>query len=252
MALANSVPRQNLHAFEDADIVALAQAGSEAAFREIMRRNNRRLFRVARAVVRDAGEAEDVLQEAYLKAFAGLASFRGEASLSTWLTRITLNEALQRRRRQREMIELRELDRPTASGTNVLVLPMSSETANPEAAAARAQLRGLLEQAVDELPASFRLVFMMRDIEEMSIEETAAHLRLRPETVRTRLFRARRLLRKALHARIASGFNDVFPFEGARCARITNAVIARLAEAPRPSDAEPRGHASQEEDNGFA
>src|SRR3954471_23415554 len=154
MVLANSVPRQNLHAFEDADIVALAQAGSEAAFREIMRRNNRRLFRVARAVVRDAGEAEDVLQEAYLKASAGLASFRGEASLSTWLTRITLNEALQRRRRQREMIELRDLDCPTASGTNVLVFPML-ETANPEAAAARAQLRGLLEQAVDDLPASF-------------------------------------------------------------------------------------------------
>src|SRR3954447_8537033 len=239
MPLAQSAPRQNLQGFGDAHIVALAQAGSEAAFREIMRRNNRRLFRVARAVVRDAGEAEDVLQEAYLKAFAGLASFRGEASLSTWLTRITLNEALQRRRRQREMIELRELDRPTASGTNVLVFPMSPETANPEAAAARAQLRGLLEQAVDELPATFRLVFMMRDIEEMSIEETAAHLKLKPETVRTRLFRARRLLRRALHARIASGFSDVFPFDGARCTRITDAVIARLTGSQRPGDIGP-------------
>ena len=238
MALANSVPRQNLEGFGDAHIVALAQAGNEAAFREIMRRNNRRLFRVARAVVRDAGEAEDVLQEAYLKAFAGLASFRGEASLSTWLTRITLNEALQRRRRQRQTIELGELDAASTSGTNILVFPMI-ETDNPEVAAARAQLRGLLERAVDDLPASFRLVFVMRDIEEMSIEETAAHLKLKPETVRTRLFRARRLLRKALHARISAGFGEMFPFKGARCARITEVVIARLADLRRPGDAEP-------------
>src|SRR4051794_15464387 len=228
MALATSTPRQNLQGFDEAHIVALARSGNDAAFREIMRRNNRRLFRVARAVVRDPGEAEDVLQEAYLKAFAGLASFRGEASLSTWLTRITLNEALQRRRRQRQTIELGELNPASSSGANILVFPMI-ETDNPEAAAARAQLRSLLERAVDDLPASFRLVFIMRDIEEMSIEETAAHLQLRPETVRTRLFRARRLLRKALHAKIASGLSEMFPFEGARCARITEAVIARLA-----------------------
>src|SRR4051794_17479654 len=157
MALVNPVPRQNLEGFDDAHIVALAQAGNEAAFREIMRRNNRRLFRVARTVVRDAGEAEDVVQEAYLKAFAGLASFRGEALLSTWLTRITLNEALQRRRRQRQTIELGELDHASSSGANILVFPMLG-TDNPEAAAARAQLRGLLERAVDDLPASFRLV----------------------------------------------------------------------------------------------
>ncbi|MFL4992967.1 MAG: RNA polymerase sigma factor [Microvirga sp.] len=238
MALVNPVPRQNLEGFDDAHIVALAQAGNEAAFREIMRRNNRRLFRVARTVVRDAGEAEDVVQEAYLKAFAGLASFRGEALLSTWLTRITLNEALQRRRRQRQTIELGELDHASSSGANILVFPML-ETDNPEATAARAQLRGLLERAVDELPASFRLVFVMRDLEEMSIEETAAHLKLKPETVRTRLFRARRLLRRALHARIASGFSDVFPFDGARCTRITDAVIARLTGSQRSDDIGP-------------
>src|SRR4051812_7944737 len=104
-------------------------------------------------------------------------------------------------------------------------------TDNPEAAAARAQLRDLLERAVDELPASFRLVFVMRDLEEMSIEETAAHLKLKPETVRTRLLRARRLLRRALHARIASGFSDVFPFDGARCTRITDAVITSQANS---------------------
>src|SRR5215207_4102971 len=230
MTLAKSVPRQNLQGFDDAHVVTLAQAGSEAAFREIMQRNNRRLFRVARAVVRDAGEAEDVLQDAYLKALAALASFRGDASLSTWLTRITLNEALQRRLRQHETVELRALDRVSGSGANVLVLPML-ETDNPEATAARAQLRGLLERAVDDLPPSFRLVFVMRDIEEMSIEETAAQLKLRPETVRTRLFRARRLLRKALHAKIAAGFSDVFPFEGARCARISEAVMASLTSS---------------------
>jgi RNA polymerase sigma-70 factor (ECF subfamily) len=228
MGLLHSAPRQNLQEFDDAHVIALARSGSDAAFREIMRRNNRRLFRVARAVVRDPGEAEDMLQEAYLRAFAGLASFRGDASLSTWLTRITLNEALQRRRRQRETVELHALDRTSGPGANILVFPML-ETDNPEAAAARAQFRGLLERAVDDLPASFRLVFVMRDIEEMSIEETAAHLKLRPETVRTRLFRARRLLRKVLHAKIASGLGEMFPFDGARCARITEAVIARLA-----------------------
>ena len=233
MALARSASWQNPEELDDARIAALAQAGSESAFREIMRRNNRRLYRIARAVVSDAGEAEDVLQEAYLKAFAGLADFRGEAALSTWLTRITLNEALQRRRRHREMVELRELDRTSPSGANILVFPMGPEIDNPEAATACAQVRGLLERAVDELPASFRLVFVMRDIEEMSIEDTAAHLKLRPETVRTRLFRARRLLRKALHAKIASGFSDVFPFGGARCGRITEAVIARLAGSKR-------------------
>ena len=124
MALACSASWQNPEELDDAQIAALAQAGSESAFREIMRRNNRRLYRIARAVVSDAGEAEDVLQEAYLKAFAGLADFRGEAALSTWLTRITLNEALQRRRRHREMVELRELDRTSPSGANILVFPM--------------------------------------------------------------------------------------------------------------------------------
>src|SRR5215203_6060501 len=113
------------------------------------------------------------------------------------------------------------------------------ETDNPEATAARAQLRSLLERAVDDLPASFRLVFVMRDIEEMSVEETAAHLKLKPETVRTRLFRARRLLRKALHARIASGFSDVFPFDGARCTGITDTVIARLVGSQRSDDMGP-------------
>ena len=228
MALANSVPRQNLQAFEDADIVALAQAGNEAAFREIMRRNNRRLFRVARAVVRDAGEAEDVLQDAYLRAFAALASFRGEAPLSTWLTRITLNEALQRRRRQHETVELRALDRVPGPRANILVFPML-ETDNPEATAARAQLRSLLERAVDDLPASFRLVFVMRDIEEMNIEETALLLDLRPQTVSTRLHRARKLLRQALQDKLASVFTDTFLFAGARCDRLTQAILDRLA-----------------------
>src|SRR3954469_15510406 len=144
MALACSASWQNPEELDDARIAALAQAGSESAFREIMRRNNRRLYRIARAVVSDAGEAEDVLQEAYLKAFAGLADFRGAAALSTWLTRITLNEALQRRRRRHETVELHELDQlPTSA--NIIVFPMSN-SGNPETSTARAQVRGLLER----------------------------------------------------------------------------------------------------------
>jgi len=240
MPLASPVTRQDLEQVDEAQIVALARSGSEPAFREIMRRNNRRLYRIARAVLRDPCEAEDVLQDAYLKAFAGLAGFRGAASLSTWLTRIILNEALQRRRRRHETVELRELDRLPTKGANILVFPMSN-SGNPETSAARAQIRGLLERAIDDLPSSFRLVFVMRDVEEMSVEETAARLKLRPETVKTRLFRARRLLRRALHAKLASGVNEIFPFDGARCARITDAVLAHLSLSRRRGEAKHRG-----------
>ena len=213
----------------EAELVRRAQAGEGDAFRVIMQRGNQRLFRVARGVVRDDGEAEDVLQEAYVRAFAAIGGFRGEAGVMTWLTRIVLNEARGRLRRRRPMVELDQIEAAQRDGAVVIPFPNAFGTASPEADAARAQIRGLIEHAVDDLPEAFRIVFIMRDIEECSIEETAANLELKPETVKTRLHRARRLLREALDARLASTMVEAFPFLGARCGRITEAVLARLA-----------------------
>ena len=213
----------------EAELVRRAQAGEGDAFRVIMQRGNQRLFRVARGVVRDDGEAEDVLQEAYVRAFAAIGGFRGEAGVMTWLTRIVLNEARGRLRRRRPMVGLERIEAAQMDGAEVIPFPNAFGTASPEVDAARAQIRGLIEHAVDDLPEAFRIVFIMRDIEECSIEETAANLDLKPETVKTRLHRARRLLREALDARLASTMVEAFPFLGARCGRITEAVLARLA-----------------------
>jgi RNA polymerase sigma-70 factor (ECF subfamily) len=194
-----------------------------------MQRNNRRLFRAARGVLNDDAEAEDVVQETYVRAFTHLDGFRGEAQLSTWLTRIALNEALGRLRRRRITVGLKDIDAINDQGeARVIYLPSARQDSDPEAAAARAEVRRLLERAVDQLPEHFRMVFMLRDVEEMSVEETASHLGLRPETVKTRLHRARRLLRQSLDRSLSAAVNDVFPCAGARCARITDAVLERL------------------------
>ena len=190
-----------------------------------MARCNQRLFRVARAVLRDDHEAEDVLQEAYLRAFAKLDSFRGQSSLLTWLTQITLNEARGRLRRRRAMASIEDIG---GEGAAILAFPASAGGADPEASAARSQTRRLLERAVDDLPDAFRLVFIMREIEECSVEETAIQMGIKPETVKTRLHRARRMLRESLQAQLQSTLNGAFPFLGARCDRIRRLVIGRL------------------------
>ena len=219
-----------LAAYDDESLVGLARSGDPNAFRTLMQRHNRRLYRVARGVVGNDVEAEDVVQEAYGRAFTHLEEFRGEARLSTWLTRIVLNEALGRVRRRRDIVDLSVLDRIKEGQSPILLFSTSSPPASPEAEAARSQLRQMLERAVDELPHAFRAVFVMRDVEDMSIEETAAHLGIRPETVKTRLHRARRLLRSALNAQVASALKDTFPFDGARCARMAERVMQRLAQ----------------------
>jgi RNA polymerase sigma-70 factor, ECF subfamily len=197
-----------------------------------MQRHNRRLYRVARGVTGDDIEAEDVVQESYLRAFTHLNTFRGEARLSTWLTRIVLNEALGRMRRRREILDLHALDRIEDGQAQILMFPQPSAPQDPEAEAGRAQLRRMVEQALDDLPEAFRSVFVMREIEEMSTEETASHLGIRPETVKTRLHRARRLLQKALHAQFVATLKDAFPFDGLRCNRVTDRVMQRLELEP--------------------
>jgi RNA polymerase sigma-70 factor (ECF subfamily) len=217
-----------IDAASDADLVQLVLGKSEEATRILMQRYNRRLYRVARGVVRDDGEAEDVLQEAYLRAFASLADFREEASLATWLTRIVLNEAYQRLRRRTD-IPRPDINRDMEQrGAEVIPFPASQSTIDPERAMAQRQLCQLVEEAIDALPCEFRIVLIARVIEGLSVGETAAAFDIKEETVKTRLHRARRLLRDALADHIGPQFGDLFPFAGKRCARITAAVIERL------------------------
>jgi RNA polymerase sigma-70 factor (ECF subfamily) len=209
----------------DLDLVLAARQGSAAAFATLMQRNNQRLYRLARGVLRDEAEAEEAVQEGYLRAFAHINEFKGEASVGTWLARIVVNEALGRLRRRRKTVELAALDESTvAHGTTA---PISSEP-SPEHAAARGEIRRLIESAIDALPPPFRTVFMLRAVEQLSVEETAACLGVARETVKTRFHRANRLLRQRLHTQLASSLDDVFPFAGARCKRMTKTILGRL------------------------
>jgi RNA polymerase sigma-70 factor (ECF subfamily) len=215
---------------DDARLIELARAGEEAAFRTITQRCNRRLYRVARGILGDDGEAEDVVQETYLRAFNRLDGFRGESRLTTWLTRIAINEALGRKRKRRPTVALDNvLDEQ--GEVHVLVFPEARAGSNPEADASRSEVRRLLERAVDALPEPFRIVFVMREIEELSVEETASHLQIRPETIKTRLHRARALLRQALEKQLGSALQDTYAFDGERCGRMTQAVLRRLGMA---------------------
>jgi len=228
-----TTPARNPAAADDAALAARALAGDREAFRAIMQGCNQRLFRVARAIVGDDAEAEDVVQEAYVRAFAHLSSFRAEASLASWLTRIAINEARGRLRRRRRLVELDAVERAQSQGAEIIMFP---NRPTPEADAARLQIRRLIEEAVDELPEAFRLVFLLREVEECSTEETAVQLGLKPETVKTRLHRARRLMRQALDQKLAASLADAFPFLGPRCARITETVLERLRPAPGWAD----------------
>ena len=218
----------DLDALGDAELVQLARQRAAGAFRVIMRRHNRRLFRVARVVMRDDSEAEDVVQDAYFRAFTNLGNFRGDSSLATWLTRIALNEALGRLRRRRPTVELSALDTEGQGDAQVIRFPLMPANSDPECAVAQREIRRLIERAIDDLPEAFRIVFVMREIEEMSVEETAGFLNLREATVKTRLHRARRLLRQALGEQVATALADAFPFDGMRCTRMADNVLERL------------------------
>ncbi|PDT34807.1 RNA polymerase subunit sigma [Rhizobium sp. M10] len=224
--------RPDISTLSDVDLVSLAKTSDESAIRALVQRHNRRLFRTARAVIRNDAEAEDVVQAAYVKAFTNLAAFRGEAELSTWLTRIALNEALGRVRARKNTTGLEEIDMQTTSpGGQLLQFPSSLPAADPETELSRSQARHLLENAVDELPDDFRAVFVLRDVEGMSTEETASYLGIRPETAKTRLHRARRLMRQSIEKRLSGAFSALFPFDGARCAFMADRVIAALRQS---------------------
>src|ERR687888_369220 len=206
----------------DAEIVERVRAGETSLFEILMRRHNQRIYRVARAVVRDENDAEDVMQQAYLNSFMHLNQFQDRSQFSTWLTRIALHEALARRRKWR----------PDESPEEVMET-LTSPQPDPERQAYAAELKGLLEAAVDSLPESYRLVFMLREIEGLSTSETAAGLDLGDEAVKTRLHRAKAMVRSAIAERMGASSAEAFAFPATRCNRVVAAVMAEIQQRIR-------------------
>jgi RNA polymerase sigma-70 factor (ECF subfamily) len=207
--------RGALEGVGDAAIVVRILAGETSLFELLMRRHNQRLFRAARSIVRSDDEAEDVMQEAYVRAFTHLAQFEGRAQFSTWLTRIAVHEALGRARKRRAYVEPEDAD-------------MGSELETPEGAVSKRELSAILEPMVDALPAGFRAVFVLRAVEGLSVAEVAACLEIPEETVRTRFLRARRALRVALEERFADAGREIYTFHLQRCDRVVHDVLSRL------------------------
>ena len=195
-----------------------------------MRRYNQRLFRVVRSIVGEDHEAEDAVQEVYLSAYSHLRQFAGQAQFSTWLTRIAINEALARRRRR-----VRSAERDFKEEDDTML--QSTSARNPEDEASQREMRLMLEAAIDELPAIYRIVFVMREMEQMSTAETAAALEIGEETTKVRLHRAKGLLREAMSSRMQASLGDVYPFLGQRCDRIVRSVMSALATRPPPDRA---------------
>jgi RNA polymerase sigma factor (sigma-70 family) len=211
---------------DEPTLVRRVAEGDRAAFEILMRRYNRRLYRLARAALRDSTEAEDALQDAYICAFRSMAQFRHDASLSTWLSRLVLNECMGRLRRSARRQKVIPMLRP---GSDVDAGERVADEADPpERLVARTQMRALLEDKVDALPETFRLVFVLRSVEELSVEECAQALGIPEATVRTRMFRARSLLRESLARDVDLAERDLFDFGGAHCDGIIAGVIARL------------------------
>lgn len=225
--MAHSTPSAALIA-EDADLVARIRRHDQAAFETLMRRYNGRLFRAARSIVTDDAEAEDALQDAYLDAYRHIGDFRGGARLSTWLTRIVINRALMRvRSRKRDRVVVPFADMPMNNDDESITDAPDERTESPSSATLRAELRRILERRIDALPAAFRTVFIMREVNDLTVDETAEVLSIPAATVRTRLFRARALLREALARDMDAATLDVFGFAGERCDRIVAGVLAR-------------------------
>jgi RNA polymerase sigma-70 factor, ECF subfamily len=236
-------PPREAPAPPDAELVARARRGDSLAFELVMRRHNRRLFRIARGLVWNDAEAEDVLQESYVRAYARLGDLADGQALAAWLARIVANEALGRCRSAARVVSLEEhraRDRTGDDGeSDATATEPVSDQPDPERLAASGELRRLLEAAVDALPDEFRAVFVLREVEGLSTLETAACLAIRPETARTRLHRARRLLQESLGQRLRPLSPSLFKFGGERCDQIVTRVLARLdpsaASAVRPA-----------------
>lgn len=210
----------------DTELARRAARKDGAAFEAIMRRHNQLLFRTARGIVRSDGEAEDVAQEAWMHAWRALSGFRAESKLSTWLVRITVNEALGRlRRKSAQIIPLETAMMSSDKDTRTALTEAPAR--GPEHSVERSQLRALIEARIAVLPEAFRSVFMLRAIEEMSVDEVAEVLDIPAATVRTRYFRARALLRESLAQQLDVAIGEAFSFAAERCDRIVAGVMAR-------------------------
>lgn len=237
----------------DPILVDRARKGDAAAFELIMRRYNRRLYRLARSILRNGAEAEDVVQDAYVRAYEKLDGFVGPTGFSAWLCRIATNEALGRLRKRGRVVLLDDYARGANGATGGHgVESIMTQQPDPERLAANGELRRLLEEAIDALPDDFRAVFVLRAVEGMSTVETAACLSIRPETVKTRFHRARLLLQAALGARFEALMPSAFAFGGAHCDRIVEAVMVRLRSAfasarPNAIGAAPRSETKPDE-----
>jgi len=218
----------------DPDLAGLVALRDPIAVRLVTERNNQRLFRAAWSILKNRAEAEDAVQSAYLRAFAAIGSFEGRSSLSTWLTRIAINEALGRQRAaRRRRARLNENSVAQLEEYREKLMRGSTGGLSPEGAAARSQLRRLLEEAISRLPDSFRLVFVLRDVEGLSVDEAADVLGILPATVKTRHLRARRRLQQDLAPDIESALSGTFPFAGVDCEEMTERVLALVAGSGR-------------------
>jgi RNA polymerase sigma-70 factor (ECF subfamily) len=225
MGISESVERTGFEASTDQEIVDRVKAGDTALYEVIMRRYNQRLYRVARAILHDDSEAEDVMQDAYVRAYQHLDQFAGRAAFSTWLTRIAVHEALSRLRSRRRNPQLEEIEQDGEPYMNVV-----ETLSDPEQSASRAELGHLLEEAVLGLPEQYRVVIMLRDVEGLSTAETAAALELSEDNVKVRLHRGRTMARSWIFERVGTRAKDAFPFMGLRCDRVVRSVLLRLSE----------------------
>src|SRR5262245_59928964 len=210
----------------DDEVVARVLSGEVALFEMIMRRYNQRLFRTLRAFVPNDAEAEDVLQEAYVRAYRDLAQFEGRARFSTWLTRIAIHEALARKKKRRRFVSLDDTERQPA-----MVDQLKAPDPSPEDRVTTTELRGVLQRAIDRMPGSLRSVFMLREVEGLDTEEAAECLGLSAANVKVRLHRARALLRSELERELGSEVRRVHQFAGERCDRIVAGVLRRIGPA---------------------
>ena len=232
-AMTLTAVRLSLEALPDAELAARVALGEPQALELLMRKNNRLLYRTARSILHDDAEAEDCVQEAYLQAYRSIGTFRGESRLSTWLTRIVINLALGRKRKHKKEAGNVSLDNVVSlDGHPLECSDDATQPEQPDAAALRGELRRALERHIDRLPVPFRTVFVLRALEELSVEETAAILGIPEATVRTRFFRARSLLRHAFEQEVDTALQDAFAFDGERCDRIVAAVLDRLRQTP--------------------
>lgn len=227
--LVESQPSRTLDQLSDAELAVRVRGGEPALFELIMRRHNRRLFRIARGILGEDAEAEDAVQEAYVSAYFKLGQFRGPDGFAGWLGQIVVNHALGRRRKRLRLVtsSLDALDEPANS--DAAAVDVKSADGSPEAGLHEQQLRRLLEQAIDGLPVAFRTTFVLREIEQLSVADTARVLGIEEATVKSRMHRARRLLQRDLTSEIAAVMRGAFDFGGERCDRIVAGVLARIS-----------------------